>query len=187
MLPKIEKIKTIPSEILEKLKDNTMNISMYLLKRDEYLQFLNQLLEINFSPSFNKLLKRMLKLASIKQVDYYRKFKAMHKKLFGIYTSSLLVSNQIVYMCKGASLGEQDNLKLPFVDCILDINRSGKAGRIVPCMLDIGSQISVCSHQMFLDLGGDPNKLDKSKTVAISSTTELKDDCILGVQRINIS
>ena len=76
-------------------------------------------------------------------------------------------------------------MKLPFVDAILDINRSGKAGQIVPCMLDTGSQISVCSYKMFIDLGGDPIKLDKSKTVAISSTTELKDDCILGVQRID--
>ena len=66
-----------------------------------------------------------------------------------------------MYRCNGASLGEQDNLKLPFVDCILDINRSGKAGQIVPCMLDTGSQISVCSYKMFIDLDGDPSKLDK--------------------------
>ena len=130
MLPKVEEIKTIPDEILKKLQDNTMNISMYLLKRDEYLQFLNQLLEINFSPSFNKLLKRMLKLASIKQNNNCRKFKAMHKKLLRIHKNSLLESNQVMYRCNGASLGEQENLKFPFVDCILDINTSGKAGQI---------------------------------------------------------
>ena len=80
----------------------------------------------------------------------------------------------------------QDNLKLPLVNCILDINKSGSAGQIVPCMLDTGSEISVCSFEMFLKLGGNPNNLDRSKTVTISSTTELKDDCILGQQRIDI-
>ena len=48
-------------------------------------------------------------------------------------------------------------------------------------MLDTGSQISVCSYSMFIKLGGDPNCLDKSKSLSISSTTELRDDCILGV------
>ena len=68
----------------------------------------------------------------------------------------------------------------------MDINRAGKAGQIVPCMLDSGSQISVCSYDMFVNLGGDPKNLDRSKAVTISSTTELKDDCILGVQRIDL-
>ena len=128
----------------------------------------------------------MLKFASIKQNDNCRKFKAMHKKLLRIHKNVLLDSNRVVYRCNAALLGEQDNLKLPFVNCILDINRSGKAGQIVPCMLDTGSQISVCSYEMFLNLGGNPNNLDRSKTVTISSTTELKDDCILGQQRIDI-
>ena len=55
LLPKVEELKPIPNEILEKLQDNTMNISMYLLKWDEYVQFLNDILAINFNPSFNKL------------------------------------------------------------------------------------------------------------------------------------
>ena len=39
---------------------------------------------------------------------------------------------------------------------------------------------------MFLQLGGNPDSLDKSRTVSISSTTELRDDCILGVVRIDL-
>merc|ERR1711984_72281 len=39
---------------------------------------------------------------------------------------------------------------------------------------------------MFVSLGGDPKYLDRSKAVTISSTTEMKNDCILGVQRIDI-
>ena len=53
-------------------------------------------------------------------------------------------------------------------------------------MIDSGSQIWVCSYDMFVNLGGDPKNLDKSKAVTISSTTEMKNDCILGVQRIDI-
>ena len=83
-------------------------------------------------------------------------------------------------------MSDHDNLKLPWVTCILDINRAGKPGQIVPCMIDSGSQISVCSYDMFVHLGGDPKNLDRSKAVTISSTTELKNDCILGVQRIDI-
>ena len=159
---------------------------MYLIKREEYLSFLNELLAINFSPAFTKLVKPMLRLASIKQNDNCRKFRAMHKKLLRIHNNYSLHKNQVVYRCNGAALSEQDNIKLPFVDCILDISRSGKAEKVVPCMLDTGSQISVCSYEMFIDLGGDPDKLDKSRTVAISSTTELKDDCILGVLRVDL-
>ena len=83
-------------------------------------------------------------------------------------------------------MSEQDNIRIPFVDCILDISRFGKSKQVVPCMLDTGSQISVCSYDMFIDLGGNPDELDKSRAVAISSTTELKDDCILGVLRIDL-
>ena len=53
-------------------------------------------------------------------------------------------------------------------------------------MIDSGSQISVCSYNMFVSLGGDPKNLDRSKAVTISSTTEMKNDCILGVQKIDI-
>ena len=39
---------------------------------------------------------------------------------------------------------------------------------------------------MFIQLGDNPDVLDKSRTVSISSTTELRDDCILGVVRIDL-
>ena len=128
----------------------------------------------------------MLRLASNKLSANFRKLSAMHKKLLRIYNNSFSKKNQIVYRCNGASLPEQDNIRLPFVDCILDISRSGKSKQVVPCLLDSGSQISVCSYDMFIQLGGNPNVLDKSRTVAISSTSELIDDCILGVVRIDL-
>ena len=53
-------------------------------------------------------------------------------------------------------------------------------------MLDSGSQLSCCSYAMFVSLGGDPKYLDRSKAVTISSTTEIRNDCILGVQKIDI-
>ena len=153
---------------------------MYLLQRDEYIQFLNQLLEINFSPPFNKLLNRMIKLASLKQDINCQKIKAMHTKLVKIYKNSFLDKSS------ASLLSDHDNLKLPWVTCILDINKEGKSSKLVPCMIDSGSQISVCSFDMFVNLGGDPKNLDKSKAVTISSTTEMKNDCILGVHRIDI-
>ena len=39
---------------------------------------------------------------------------------------------------------------------------------------------------MFRKLGGDPSSLDKSKSFSISSTTELRDDCILGVVKVDL-
>ena len=53
-------------------------------------------------------------------------------------------------------------------------------------MIDSGSQLSCCSYAMFLSLGGDPEYLDRSKAVTISSTTKLRKNCILGVQKIDI-
>ena len=158
-----------------------MNISMYLLQRNEYILFLNQVLEINFSPPFNKVLNRMIKLANLQQDINCQKIKAMHTKLVKIYNNSFLDKSKVIYRCSASLLSDHDNLKLPWVTCILDINKAGKSSQIVPCMIDSGSQISVCSFDMFVNLGGDPNKFDKSKAVTISSTTEMKNDCILGV------
>ena len=169
LLSKVEEMKTISKEILEKLQNITMNISMYLLQRDEYIQFLNQLLEINFSPPFNKLLNRMIKLASLKQDINCQKIKAMHTKLVKIHKNSFLDRSKVIYRCSASLLSDHDNLKLPWVTCILDINRAGKAGQIVPCMIDSGSQISVCSYDMFVNLGGDPKNLDRSKAVTIAA------------------
>ena len=39
---------------------------------------------------------------------------------------------------------------------------------------------------MFIQLGGTPEVLDRSQTVTISSTTELRDDFILGVVRVDL-
>ena len=87
LMSKVEDPKIIPDDILKKLQDNKMYLSMYLLKREEYITFLNELLAINFSPAFTKLVKRMLRLASIKQNDNCRKFRAMNKKLLRIHNN----------------------------------------------------------------------------------------------------
>ena len=84
LFPKVNEMKTISNEILDKLKNIDMNISMYLLQRNEYILFLNQVLEINFSPPFNKVLNRMIKLANLQQDINCQKIKAMHTKLVKI-------------------------------------------------------------------------------------------------------
>ena len=86
----------------------------------------------------------------------------------------------------GASTKEEDNIRLPFSDCILDFSKTGTSQPVIACMLDTGSQISVCSYSMFIKLGGDPSSLDKSTSFSISSTTELRDDCILGVVKVDL-
>ena len=75
---------------------------------------------------------------------------------------------------------------MPFTDCILDFSKTGQSQPVIACMLDTGSQISVCPYSMFVKLGGDPNSLDKSRSFSISSTTELWDDCILRVVKIDL-
>ena len=124
----------------------------------------------------------MKNLANQSQDVSCKKLKSMHIKLLTIYKNSLLDKEKIFYKCSASLLSSDDNLNLPWVSCILDINKDGKPGKIMPCMVDSGSQISVCSYNMFVNLGGDPNNLDRSKAVTISSTTEMKNDCILGVQ-----
>ena len=128
----------------------------------------------------------MIKLANLKEVINCQKIKAMHTKLVKIHKNSFLDTNKVIYRCSASLLSDHDNLKLPWVTCILDINRDGKASKLVPCMLDSGSQLSCCSYAMFVSLGGDPKYLDRSKAVTISSTTEMRNDCILGVQKIDI-
>ena len=45
----------IPSDFLTKLQDSQMLLSMYLLQREKYITFLNDLMTLNFSPDFTKL------------------------------------------------------------------------------------------------------------------------------------
>ena len=148
-LPRVETLRVTPNKMLEKLKDDKLSIPMYLMNRDKYIELLSQILETNFSPAVYKLLKRMIRLANLKQHDCCRKIRSMHKKSIKIYENSFSNRTKVVYRCNAALLDVQDNLKLPLINCILDINKSGSAGQIVPCMLDTGSQISVCSFEMF--------------------------------------
>ena len=46
LFPKVSEIQPISNEILDKIKNIDMYISMYLLQRDEYIQFLNKILEM---------------------------------------------------------------------------------------------------------------------------------------------
>ena len=142
----IQDQKVIPPEILTKLQDNKTYLALYLLHREEFIKSLNDIVALNYSSAFTKLVKRMLRLASDKQNVNYKKMCSMHKKLLKYYTNSFSRKNHFVYRCHGASLSEQDNIRLPFVDCILDFSKSGKSKQVVPCMLDTGSQISVCSY-----------------------------------------
>ena len=58
---------------------------MYFLKRDDYIQILNKLLEMNFNPQFNKHLNKMINLANLSQDVSCLKIKSMHTKLLKIY------------------------------------------------------------------------------------------------------
>ena len=79
LMSNVQDLKVIPTDILAKLQDNQMYLPMYLLQREEYIKFLNDLVTLNFSPAFTKLVKRMLSLASNKQSANCRKLSAMHK------------------------------------------------------------------------------------------------------------
>ena len=134
MLPKASEIQPISNEILDKIKNIDLYISMYLLQRNEYIQFLNKILELNFSKQFNKVLNRMIKLANLKQVINCQKIKALHTKLVKIHKTSFLDTKKVIYRCSAYLLSDHDNLKLPWVTCILDINREGKASKLAAHM-----------------------------------------------------
>ena len=171
---------------MTKLQDDHNYLSLYILQRHECIKMLNDLIELNLSPAFTKIVKRMLRLASDTQNANCKKMSSLHKKLLRNYNNSFSLNKQIVYRCNGASTTEKDNIYLPFADCILDFSKTGQSKPVIPCMLETGSQISVCSYSMFIQLGGDLDSLDKSRSFSISSTTELRDDCILGVVKIDL-
>ena len=63
----IQDQKVIPPEILTKLQDNKTYLALYLLHREEFIKSLNDIVALNYSSAFTKLVKRMLRLASDKQ------------------------------------------------------------------------------------------------------------------------
>ena len=128
----------------------------------------------------------MLKLTNKKQGSHFKKIIYLQKKLVNRYNNTCSLNKPIVYKCAGASTKEEDNIHLPFTDCILDFSKTGTTQPVIACMLDTGSQISICSFSMFRKLGGDQSSLDTTKSYSISSTTELRDDCILGVIKVNL-
>ena len=132
---------------------------------------LNDLIRLNHSPAFTKIVKQMLKLTNKKQGSHYKKIIYLQKKLVNSYNNSCSLIKSIVYKCADASTKEEDNIHLPFTDCILDFSKTGTTQPVIACMLDTGSQISICSFSMFRKLGGDQSSLDTTKSYSISSTT----------------
>ena len=156
-----QKAKVILPEILAKLKDDQQYISSYISHRQEFIEMLNDLIGLNHSHAFTKIVKQMLKLANKTQGSHYKKIIYLQKKLLHSYNNSCSLNKPIIYKCKGASTTEEDNIRLPFTDCILDFSKTGTSQPVIACMLDTGSQISVCSYSMFRKLGGDPSSLHK--------------------------
>ena len=181
-----QKAKIISPEVLAKLKDDQHLISLYISHRQEFITMLNDLIELNHSHAFTKIVKKMLKLANKTQGSHFKKIIYLQKKLLHSYNNSSSFIKPIIYKCQGASTKEEDNIRLPFTDCILDFSKTGTIQPVIACMLDSGYQISICSYSMFKKLGGDQSSLDKSKSFSISSTTELRDDCILGVVKVDL-
>ena len=171
-----QKAKVIFPEILAKLQDDQKYLSSYISQRQEFIKMLNDLIGINHSHAFTKIVKQMLRLANNTQGANCKKMSYLQKKLLRNYNNSFSLNKPIIYKCKGASTTDEDNIRLPFADCILDFSKTGQSQPVIACMLDTGSQISVCSYSMFIKLGGDPNSLDKSKSFSISSTTEIRDE-----------
>ena len=127
LIPKASVTQPISSEIIDKIKNIDLSKSMYLLNRNDYIQLLNNALELNFSKQFNKLLNKLIILANLKEVINCQKIRSLHQKLIKIYKNSFLDTNRIIYRGSAYLFCDHDNLKLPWLTCILDINRDGKA------------------------------------------------------------
>ena len=79
LMSNIQDQKVIPPEILTKLQDNQTYLALYLLQREEFITLLNDLVALNYSSAFTKLVKRMLRLASDKQNANCKIMNSMHK------------------------------------------------------------------------------------------------------------
>ena len=131
-----QKEKVILPEILAKLKDDQQYISSYISHRQEFIEMLNDLIGLNHSHAFTKIVKQMSKFANKTQGPHYKKMIYLQKKLLRSYNNSCGLNKPIIYKCKGASTTEEDNIRLPFTDCILDFGKTGPSLPIIACMLD---------------------------------------------------
>ena len=80
--------KIISPEVLAKLKDDQHFISSYISHRQEFITMLNDLIGLNHSHAFTKIVKQMLKLANKTQSSHYKKIIYLHKKLVHSYNNS---------------------------------------------------------------------------------------------------
>ena len=85
---KVKDQKVISPEILAKLQDDQIYLSLYLLRRHEFIKLLNDLIELNYSTAFKKIVKHMLRLASETQNANCKKISSLHKKLLRNYNNS---------------------------------------------------------------------------------------------------
>ena len=112
---------------------------------------LNDIIGLNHSHAFTKIVKQMLKFANKTQGPHYKKMIYLQKKLLRSYNNSCGLNKPIIYKCKGASTTDEDYIRLPFTDFILDFGKTGPSQPIIACMLDTGSQISFCSYRPVLN------------------------------------
>ena len=53
-------------------------------------------------------------------------------------------------------------------------------------MIDTGSEVTMVGQKIFESLGGKLSDLDKSETFSIASTTQVRDNCVIGTIWCNL-
>ena len=79
---KVEDQKVIFPEILAKLQDDQKYLSTYISQRQEFIKMLNDLIGLNHSHTFTKIVKQMLSLANNKQGANCKKMSSLKKSFY---------------------------------------------------------------------------------------------------------
>ena len=154
---------------------------------EDFKSSINKFLQKNPSKDITKLAQRILAKVEEAPGTWNNKLLSLCKTLINKHARASNISSPKILECSTISLPEESVYELPLVQGLLRCKTSGSTeNEIFPMMLDTGSEISLLSFEKFLQIGGKEEILDKKCKFSISSSTELREDCIVGIAKLNL-
>ena len=154
---------------------------------EEFKLSIDKFLQKDPSKVTKKLAQRILTKAEETPGVWSNKLMSLCKNLINKFARAVNIPSPKILKCNAISLPAESVYELPLVQGWLRCKSTGSTeNEIFPMMLDTGSEISLLGLEKFLQIGGKEETLDKKSRFSISSSTELKEDCIEGIAKLNL-
>ena len=156
---------------------------------DEFCKVVNNLLLSAINKHVSKICRKLLLMCQNGNFSKNNKFKALCNRLTTLSKNPCIGQPILLKKCKSLLKNQQESTNLPYIQGFL-YDKKGKqklqTKTLINFMADSGSEISLCSKEAFLSLGGQLSNLKSDQRYSISSSTEIKVDCVMGTAELDI-